>query len=90
MPPGDERRHSPRFAPLSSRQAEVIALIALGFETPEIARRLHISEHTVRAHVRHAMERVGARTRAHLVAIMLSADPNASDMWWPSSDESSD
>ena len=71
----------PRFAsattsaagsPLSAREREVLALIALGLETPEIAKELYISEHTVRTHVRNAMGRLGARTRAHLVAIALT------------------
>jgi PAS domain S-box-containing protein len=62
--PGDE-------AKLSKREQEVVALIAMGFETPAIAKELHIAESTVRAHVRNAMKRLGARTRAHLVAIAL-------------------
>ena len=59
-------------APLSKREREVVGLIALGQETPAIAKTLHISEHTVRTHVRNAMARLGARTRAHLVAFVLS------------------
>jgi len=59
-------------AQLSAREREVVALVALGLETPEIAKELYISEHTVRTHVRNAMARLGARTRAHLVAIALS------------------
>ena len=58
-------------ARLSKREQEVVALIAMGFETPAIAKELHIAESTVRAHVRNAMGRLGARTRAHLVAIAL-------------------
>ena len=58
--------------PLSKREHEVVDLITLGMETPAIAKRLYISEHTVRAHVRNAMQRLGAHTRAHLVAIVLS------------------
>jgi PAS domain S-box-containing protein len=59
-------------AQLSDREREVVALVALGLKTPEIAKELYISEHTVRTHVRNAMGRLGARTRAHLVAIALS------------------
>jgi len=58
-------------AKLSKREQEVVALIAMGLETPAIAKELHIAESTVRAHVRNAMGRLGARTRAHLVAIAL-------------------
>jgi two-component system response regulator DesR len=57
---------------LSVRQLEIIALIADGATGPEIAAALHISHHTVRAHIAHAMERTGARSRAQLVAIALN------------------
>lgn len=57
---------------LSKREREVVALVALGLETAEIAAELYVSEHTIRSHVRNAMGRLGARTRAHLVAIAIS------------------
>ena len=38
----------------------------------EIAAELHISHDTVRTHVRNAMNKVGARSRAHLVAKVLA------------------
>ena len=37
-------------------------------QRPEIADELHIAHHTVRTHVRNAMEKLHARSRAHLVA----------------------
>jgi PAS domain S-box-containing protein len=58
--------------PLTVREREVVTLIALGLDTAEIARELHISSETVRTHVRNAMSRLGAHTRAQLVAIALS------------------
>jgi PAS domain S-box-containing protein len=57
--------------PLTSREREVITLIALGDETAQIAEKLHISPDTVRTHVRNAMSKLGARTRAQLVALVL-------------------
>jgi DNA-binding NarL/FixJ family response regulator len=50
----------------------VIALIAMGSETPEIAETLHVSPATVRTHVRNAMSKLGAHTRAQLVAVVLA------------------
>ena len=38
---------------------------------PESADELHISHDTVRKHVRNAMTKLGARSRAHLVAKAL-------------------
>lgn len=60
--------------PLTNREREVVTLIALGQETAQIARQLHISPETVRTHIRNAMSRLGAHTRAQLVAIALCTD----------------
>jgi len=56
---------------LSKREREIVRFVALGYTGPEIAAELHISHDTVRTHVRNAMEKVGARSRAHLVAKAL-------------------
>ncbi len=58
-------------APLSDRQREIVQLVALGLSGPEIADELQIGHETVRTHVRTAKERLGARSRAHLVAKAL-------------------
>jgi PAS domain S-box-containing protein len=60
--------------PLTAREREVVTLIALGHETDDIARELHISPETVRSHVRNAMARLGAHTRAQLVAIAICGE----------------
>jgi PAS domain S-box-containing protein len=57
---------------LTRREREILHLVALGKSSPEIADRLVISTETVRTHVRNAMAKVGARTRAQLVAIALT------------------
>lgn len=59
-------------APLSRREREIVALVALGQTGPEIADELRISHDTVRTHARNAMTKVGARSRAHLVAKALA------------------
>jgi PAS domain S-box-containing protein len=70
-------RHSRRNADdgthdsLSARELEIVRLVAAGETGPEIADQLHISHATVRTHVRNAMTKVGARSRAHLVAKAL-------------------
>jgi PAS domain S-box-containing protein len=58
-------------AALSDREREIVRLVALGGTGPEIAAELQISHNTVRTHVRNSMQRVGARSRAHLVAKAL-------------------
>ena len=56
---------------LSAREREIVRLVALGASGPEIADELGISHDTVRTHVRNAMTKLGARSRAHLVAKAL-------------------
>lgn len=67
------RTMPPASAPgtLSARQREIVRLIARGSTGPEIADELQIAHHTVRTHVRNAMAKVDARSRAHLVAKAL-------------------
>jgi PAS domain S-box-containing protein len=60
--------------PLTRREREVVTMIALGKETAQIAAELHISAETVRTHVRNAMSKLGARTRAQLVAMVLCTE----------------
>jgi PAS domain S-box-containing protein len=56
---------------LTPREREITALLADGCDGREIAERLVLSPETVRTHIRNAMERTNARTRAHLIAIAL-------------------
>jgi PAS domain S-box-containing protein len=58
---------------LSAREREVVELVALGRTAREIADELHIAHDTVRTHVRNAQEKLGARSRAQLVAIALAS-----------------
>jgi DNA-binding CsgD family transcriptional regulator len=56
---------------LTPREREVVRRVALGRSTPQIAVDLSLSPATVRSHVRNAMVKVGAHTRAQLVALVL-------------------
>jgi PAS domain S-box-containing protein len=67
---GSQRPHE--AAPLTAREREVVRLIALGETTPQICAALFIAPDTVRSHVRNAMAKTGARTRAQLIAIALT------------------
>jgi PAS domain S-box-containing protein len=59
---------------LTRREREVVRAVAEGATTPEIAERLFISPTTVDTHVRKAMLRLGAKNRAHLIALALQAN----------------
>jgi DNA-binding CsgD family transcriptional regulator len=52
---------------VTTRQLEVIALVAQGLATKEIASRLGVSEAAVKKHLAHLMARYGVPNRAALV-----------------------
>lgn len=56
---------------LTAREREIVQRVALGRSTPQIAADLRLSPATVRSHVRNAMVKTGAHTRAQLVALVL-------------------
>ncbi|WP_148616060.1 helix-turn-helix domain-containing protein [Nocardioides rubriscoriae] len=57
------------WAGLSPREAEVARLVVEGASNREVAARLHVSEHTVRAHVSRVLAAFGVATRAALPAV---------------------
>jgi DNA-binding NarL/FixJ family response regulator len=56
---------------LSPREAEVLRLVSGGNRNQDIARKLFISEETVKIHVRHILEKLNASDRTQAVAIAL-------------------
>jgi DNA-binding NarL/FixJ family response regulator len=59
----------PRQLPagLTTREAEVLALLASGLSNPEIAQRLFVSNATVKTHINRIFAKTGARDRAQAV-----------------------
>jgi len=55
--------------PLTSRELEVLRLLALGLANKQIAARLNISDHTVKFHVAAILGKLGAASRTEAVAI---------------------
>jgi len=53
---------------LTPREGEVLTLIAAGLANQEIARKLFISEGTVKTHINNLFGKIGARDRAQAVA----------------------
>ena len=56
---------------LSSRQAEVLALVARGDTNGQVAAALGLSPRTVQKHLEHIFDRLGVRTRAAVTARAL-------------------
>jgi DNA-binding CsgD family transcriptional regulator len=57
---------------LSHRERQVLDAVARGSQDDEMAAALHLSAHTIRSHAKSALRKLGARTRAHAVAIAYS------------------
>ena len=56
---------------LSSREVEVLRLVANGNGNREIAAKLSITEETVKNHVTHILSKLGANDRTHAVTIAI-------------------
>jgi DNA-binding NarL/FixJ family response regulator len=54
---------------LTTREIDVLRQIAGGNRNRDIAEKLFISEHTVKIHIKHIMEKLGATDRTEAVAI---------------------
>ncbi|MDI5961811.1 response regulator transcription factor [Streptomyces sp. SL13] len=59
---------TPEREPLSPREVEVLSLVAAGSTNKEAARRLFISEATVKTHLLHIYAKLGVNDRAAAVA----------------------
>lgn len=64
---GSINRTSIANASLSDRETEVLALLAQGLTTGEVARQLGISRTTVNNHVQHAMSKLNSHTRLEAI-----------------------
>ena len=59
---------------MTKREREVIELIAEGMSNKEIARRLHISAHTVKSHVRNILEKLALNSRLQIATFSRRSD----------------
>lgn len=60
--------------PLTSRQIEVLGLVAAGHPNRVIADQLHISEHTVRRHLQNIFNQIGVTSRTAAAAYAYQHD----------------
>ena len=60
-------------AALSAREVEVLLLLDEHLGTDEIAKRLFISEHTVRSHVKSLLRKLGVSSRREALEMLASA-----------------
>jgi DNA-binding NarL/FixJ family response regulator len=59
---------SPAWSVLTSREREVLGLVARGAHDREVARQLLVADTTVKTHMQNILRKLGARTRTEAVA----------------------
>jgi DNA-binding NarL/FixJ family response regulator len=67
--------HDSPLALLSTRQREVLELVAQGLPKERIAARLVISPNTVKLHLRLSYERLGVRNRVEAARVLADGGP---------------
>jgi DNA-binding NarL/FixJ family response regulator len=71
MPPALQARlasdlREPAPDPLTPREREIVRNVALGLRNAEVARKLFISEDTVKTHLNNVFQKIGVRDRVQL------------------------
>lgn len=56
---------------LTPRELEVVGHVSQGKKNPQIARELGVGEETIKSHIKNSLRKLGAKNRAHAVAICL-------------------
>ncbi len=65
---------------LTEREREVLGMVAMGMGSSWIAAALVVSRSTVETHVRHCLDKLGARNRAHAIALGLRSGEISLDL----------
>lgn len=65
-----QEKREPELPPLTSRQEEILELVAEGLTNAEIAERLFLSAFTVKQHLRAAYKTLGVKSRTHAVKLL--------------------
>ena len=73
---GPRGRPAQGWAALTATERAVSQLVAEGLTNREVARRLHISPHTVNTHLRHVFDKLGVSNRTALAAAVTQAPPS--------------
>lgn len=55
--------------PLTAHEKRILSAAADGLTNREIGNSFFVSEETIKSHVKHILEKLGARNRTHAVAL---------------------
>ncbi|MEP0882385.1 response regulator transcription factor [Trichocoleus sp. ST-U3] len=78
--PTSSKTAEPLATPLTSREQEILALIAAGKTNQEIAERLHIALGTVRVHVHAILQKLEVRDRTQAAILAIQERLVAADL----------
>jgi DNA-binding CsgD family transcriptional regulator len=70
----------PAARTLTEREREVLGMVAMGMGSSWIAAALGVSTATVETHVRHCLDKLGARNRAHAIVLGMRAGEISLDL----------
>ena len=70
---GSERQNSNPFAILTERELDVLSEVARGLSNKQIASGLHISEETVKVHIRNLLRKLQVRSRVAATVLFLES-----------------
>jgi DNA-binding NarL/FixJ family response regulator len=59
---------------LSTREKQILGLVAMGYMNSEIAQRLFLAESTVKSHLSSAFSKLGVRSRNEAVRLILDPE----------------
>jgi DNA-binding NarL/FixJ family response regulator len=59
---------------LSTREKQVLGMVVLGFSNGEIARKLVLTESTIKSHLSSSFTKLGVRSRSEAAALILDED----------------
>jgi DNA-binding NarL/FixJ family response regulator len=67
------------FSSLTTREEEVLMLLAAGYSNKEIADRLELSIDTIKSHLKHIYDKMHVRSRTEAVARYIAAKPQTTE-----------
>ncbi len=68
----DDSEQEDQLSSLTARECDIVWLIADGLSNKMIARKLDITEGTVKVHVKHLLKKLGVRSRVEAAVLMIN------------------
>ena len=69
--PRDEEKVTPIESPLSLRERQILCRVASGYVNKQVATEFGISEHTIKNHMTHILEKLDVCDRTHAVVVAM-------------------